>query len=195
MAEELPEIAFASQADFEAWLEAEHARAPGVWVRLAKVASGIPTVSPAEAVESCLCFGWIDGQRRPNDDTTYLQKYTPRRARSKWSKINRARAEELVAEGRMRPAGVAEIERARKDSRWDAAYDSPKNMKVPADLQQALDAEPRAREEFAVLDATNRYAILYRIHDAKRPETRARRIETFVAMLVRGERIHERKGP
>jgi uncharacterized protein YdeI (YjbR/CyaY-like superfamily) len=190
VAEELPELAFASQADFEAWLEAEHARAPGVWIRVAKVASGIPSITAAEAVESCLCFGWIDGQRRSRDDTTYLQKYTPRRARSRWSKINRARAEELIAAGRMRPAGLAEVQRAQADGRWDAAYDSPRTATVPADLQEALDAEPRAREEFAGLDGVNRYSILHRIEEAKRPETRARRIARFVDMLARGERLH-----
>jgi uncharacterized protein YdeI (YjbR/CyaY-like superfamily) len=190
MPDELPEVAFADQDAFEAWLEEEHVTAPGVWVRIAKVASGIPSVTPAQAIESCLCFGWIDSQRMPRDDTTYLQKYTPRRARSKWSKINRARAEELIAEGRMRPAGLAEIERAKGDGRWEAAYDSPRNMTVPEDLQRALDGDPRAKEEFAVLDATNRYAILYRIHDAKKPETRARRIAQFVEMLSRHEAIY-----
>jgi uncharacterized protein YdeI (YjbR/CyaY-like superfamily) len=189
-ADDLPVLAFASQGEFEAWLEAEHARAPGLWIRIAKKASGIPTVSPAEAIESCLCFGWIDGQRRAGDDVTFLQRYTPRRARSRWSKINRAKAEELIAAGRMRPAGLAEVQRAKDDGRWDAAYDSARTMTVPEDLQRALDAEPRAKEEFAALDATNRYAILYRLHDAKRPETRARRLQTFVAMLARGERLH-----
>jgi uncharacterized protein YdeI (YjbR/CyaY-like superfamily) len=188
--DDFPELAFATQADFEAWLEEHHTTAPGIWIRIAKKASGIPTVSPAEAIDSCLCFGWIDGLRRSNDEATFLQRYTPRRARSKWSKINRARAEELVAAGRMRPAGLAEVQRAKDDGRWDAAYDSPRNIQVPEDLQRALDAEPAAAAEFAALDSTNRYAVLYRIHDAKRPETRARRIETFVAMLARGERLY-----
>jgi uncharacterized protein YdeI (YjbR/CyaY-like superfamily) len=188
--DDFPLIAFATQAEFEDWLEEHHAAAPGLWIRIAKKASGIPTVSPAEAIDSCLCFGWIDGQRRSNDEATFLQRYTPRRARSKWSKINRARAEELIAEDRMRPAGLAEVQRAKDDGRWDAAYDSPRNIQVPEDLQRALDAEPAAAAEFAVLDSTNRYAVLYRIHDAKRPETRARRIETFVAMLARGERLY-----
>jgi uncharacterized protein YdeI (YjbR/CyaY-like superfamily) len=190
MADELPTIAFASAADFEAWLEEGHATEPGLWIRIAKKASGIPTVTPAEAIDVCLCFGWIDGQRRSNDEATFLQRYTPRRSRSRWSKINRARAEELIAEGRMRPSGLSEVERAKADGRWDAAYDSPANITVPEDLQRALDAEPKAAAEFAVLNSVNRYAVLYRIHDAKRPETRARRIETFVAMLARGERLH-----
>jgi uncharacterized protein YdeI (YjbR/CyaY-like superfamily) len=190
MPDDLPVIAFPSQAAFEGWLDEHHATADGVWIRIAKKASGIPTVTPAEAIDVCLCFGWIDGQRRSADESTFLQRYTPRRTRSKWSKINRARAEELIAEGRMRPAGLAEVQRAKDDGRWDAAYDSPRNITVPEDLQRALDAEPRAAEGFAALDSRNRYAVLYRIHDAKRPETRARRIATFVAMLARGERLH-----
>jgi uncharacterized protein YdeI (YjbR/CyaY-like superfamily) len=190
--DDLPILTFASQDKLEAWLGEHHATAPGLWIRIAKKASGIPTVSPAEAIESCLCFGWIDGQRKAGDDTTFLQRYTPRRARSRWSKINRAKAEELIAAGRMRPSGLAEVQRAKEDGRWDAAYDSARTMDVPEDLQRALDAEPRAQAQFAALDAANRYAILYRLHDAKRPETRARRLETFVAMLARGERLHER---
>ena len=190
MADDLPELAFADQAAFEAWLEEHHATEPGLWIRIAKKASGIPTVTAAQAIEACLCFGWIDGQRRPGDETTFLQRYTPRRSRSKWSKINREKVESLIAEGRVRPAGLAEVQRARDDGRWDAAYDSPSRIQVPDDLQRALDAEPRAKAEFAELNSTNRYAILYRVHDAKRPETRARRIAKFVEMLARGERLH-----
>ena len=192
MADDLPTLTFASQTEFEAWLEEHHATAPGLWIRIAKRASGIPSVTAAEGTESSLCFGWIDGHRRAGDEATFLQRYTPRRARSRWSKINRAKAEELITAGRMRPAGLAEIERAKADGRWDAAYDSARTMQVPDDLQAALHADPRAAEAFAALDATNRYAILYRVHDAKRPATRARRIETFVGMLARGERLHER---
>ena len=188
--DDLPVHAFATQADFEAWLETEHERAPGLWIRIAKKASGIPTVTPADAIDSCLCFGWIDGKRISGDETTFLQRYTPRRRRSKWSKINRARAEELMAAGRVRPAGLAEIERAKADGRWEAAYDSPANATVPDDLRAALDAEPRAADAFERLDATNRYAVLYRVHDAKRPETRERRIRQFVEMLARGERLY-----
>jgi uncharacterized protein YdeI (YjbR/CyaY-like superfamily) len=186
--DDLPVHAFATQEDFEAWLEAEHDSAPGLWIRIAKVGSGIPSVTAPQAIESCLCFGWIDGKRIAGDDATFLQRYTPRRARSRWSKINRKRAEELIEEGRMRPSGLAEIRRAQDDGRWDAAYDSPSNITVPDDLRRALDAEPKAAAEFETLNATNRYAILYRVQDAKRPETRARRIENFVAMLARGER-------
>ncbi len=194
MADELPEYAFASQAEFDAWLEEHHATTPGLWIRIAKVRSGIPSITAVEAIETCLCFGWIDGQRGKGDGTTYRQRYTPRRSRSKWSKINCGRAERLAEEGRMRAAGHAEVQRAKDDGRWDAAYDPPSTIGVPEDLQRALDAEPRARAEFAGLDSLNRYAILYRLHDAKRPETRARRIETFVGMLARGERIHPPRG-
>jgi uncharacterized protein YdeI (YjbR/CyaY-like superfamily) len=188
--DDLPVRAFASQADFEAWLEAEHESAPGVWIRIAKKASGIPTVSPAEAIESCLCFGWIDGKRISSDEATFLQRYTPRRSRSKWSKINRDTALRLLEEGRMRPRGLAEVERAKADGRWDAAYDSPRTMAVPEDLQAALDADPKAAEAFAGLSGTNRYAILFRVHDAKRAETRERRIRQFVEMLARGETLY-----
>jgi uncharacterized protein YdeI (YjbR/CyaY-like superfamily) len=188
--DELPVLEFATQADFEAWLEEHHATAPGLWIRVAKVKSGIPSIKPAEGIEACLCFGWIDGKRVGGDETTFLQRYTPRRSRSKWSKINRAWAERLIEEGRMRPAGLAEVRRAQEDGRWEAAYDSPANIGVPDDLRAALDAEPRAAEEFTKLNSTNRYAVLYRIHDAKRPETRARRIEQFVGMLARGERLY-----
>lgn len=174
---------FASRAEFEAWLDEHHATVDGIWLQVAKKASGIPSVTTAEALEVALCFGWIDGQRRPLDDTYFLQRYTPRRARSKWSKRNVGIAEKLIAAGAMRPAGHAEIERAKADGRWDAAYDSPANMRVPPDLQAELDRRPRAAERFAALSASERYSILYRLHDAKRPETRARRLADFVARL------------
>jgi uncharacterized protein YdeI (YjbR/CyaY-like superfamily) len=192
--DDFPTLAFASQEELEAWLDAEHETAPGLWIRIAKAGSGIPTVTAEQAIECMLCFGWIDGLRRGGDDTTFLQRYTPRRARSKWSKINRARATKLMEGGRMRPAGVAEVRRAQEDGRWDAAYDSPGTIEVPDDLRRALEADPRAAAEFAALDSTNRYAILYRLHDAKRPETRARRLEQFVSMLARGERLHPPRG-
>lgn len=188
--DDLPTIAFASRADWEGWLEANHERADGVWVKFAKKASGIDTVVYAEAVEVALCFGWIDGQAKSFDEQWYLQRFTPRRARSKWSQINRAKAEALIEKGAMQAAGLREVERAKADGRWDAAYPSPSKIEVPDDLRAALDASPAAAEAFARLDATNRYAILYRLHDAKRADTRARRIEQFVAMLARGEKIH-----
>ena len=186
----LPVLPFASPAEFEAWLSEHHDSAAGLWIKFAKKASRIDTIVYAEALELALCHGWIDGQVAKVDESFYAQRFTPRRARSKWSKINRAKAEELIARGAMKPAGLAEVERARGDGRWDAAYDSPSNATVPDDLQAALDANPRAAEFFATLSGPNRYAILYRIQEAKRPETRARRIDQFVAMLARGEKIH-----
>jgi uncharacterized protein YdeI (YjbR/CyaY-like superfamily) len=188
--DDAPTIAFASRADWENWLQANHERADGVWLKFAKKDSGIETVSYAEAVEAALCFGWIDGLAKSIDEQRYRQRFTPRRARSKWSQINRARAEALIASGAMRPAGLREVERARQDGRWEAAYPSPSKIEVPDDLRTALDASPAATQFFAQLDATNRYAILYRIHDAKRADTRARRIAQFVRMLARGEKIH-----
>jgi len=188
--DELPTIAFPSRGDWESWLEANHDSADGVWVKFAKKASGIETVRYVEAVEAALCFGWIDGQAKSLDEQWYLQRFTPRRARSKWSQINRARAEALIESGAMRPAGLREVERAKEDGRWEAAYPSPSKIEVPDDLRAALDADPAAARSFEQLDATNRYAVLYRIHDAKRADTRARRIEQFVAMLARGEKIH-----
>ncbi|HWC09616.1 MAG TPA: YdeI/OmpD-associated family protein [Acidimicrobiales bacterium] len=181
-----PVIAFESQAAWEAWLARHHATANGVWVKIAKKASGIPTVTHAEALEAALCYGWIDGQRNRLDDRWFLQRFTPRRSRSKWSKINRAKAEELIRERRMQPAGLREVERARADGRWDAAYDAPSTATVPDDLQRALDDNPAAAAFFATLNRQNRFAILYQVQDAKRPETRARRIERFVAMLSEG---------
>jgi uncharacterized protein YdeI (YjbR/CyaY-like superfamily) len=188
--DDLPVLPFPSQAEWESWLEENHADAAGLWLKIAKKASGIETVTHAEALDAALCFGWIDGQRGRLDDEWFLQRFTPRRARSRWSQINREKVERLIADGRMRPAGLREIERAKADGRWDAAYASQSTIEVPDDLQQALDANPAAKEFFATLSGSNRYAVLYRIHDAKRAETRTRRIEKFVAMLARGETIH-----
>ena len=181
---------FASQDDWRAWLAEHHADSDGIWIRFAKKGSGLPTVVYAEAVEVALAYGWIDGHTKGIDDRHYRQRYTPRRTRSKWSKINRTKAEALIARGAMEPAGLAEVERAKADGRWDAAYDSPRTALVPDDLRAALDADPGASEFFEQLDGNNRYAILYRIQDAKRADTRARRIAQFVAMLGRGETIH-----
>jgi uncharacterized protein YdeI (YjbR/CyaY-like superfamily) len=186
----LPLLPFASAAAWEAWLEEHHADADGVWIRMAKKGSGVESVRYPEVLEVALCFGWIDGRREAHDERFFLQRYTPRRARSRWSKINRETAERLIAEGRMRPAGVAEVERAKADGRWDAAYESASRMTVPEDLQRELDARPAAKAFFEGLSSQNRYAILYRLHDAKRPETRARRLDTFVAMLEAGETIY-----
>jgi uncharacterized protein YdeI (YjbR/CyaY-like superfamily) len=183
-----PVVAFESQAAWEDWLDEHHATADGVWVKMAKKATGIPTVTHAEALEVALCYGWIDGQRNRFDDQWFIQRFTPRRLRSKWSKINRAKAEQLIADGRMQPAGLREVERARADGRWDAAYDAPSGATVPDDLQRALDEDPSAGAFFATLDRQNRLAVIYQVQDAKRPETRARRIEKFVAMLSAGTR-------
>jgi uncharacterized protein YdeI (YjbR/CyaY-like superfamily) len=187
---ELPELSFADAAEWERWLEREHARAGGVWMRIAKAKAGTKTVQYPEAVEVALCWGWIDGQKKGIDEHWWLQKFTPRAKRSIWSKVNRDKVQSLIDAGRMRPPGLAEIERAKADGRWDAAYASQSQAEVPEDLQAALDAAPQAKAFFATLDSTNRYAILFRTHQAKRPETRAKRIAQFVEMLARGEKIH-----
>ena len=183
-------MSFASARELERWLAAEHARSPGIWLKIPKKDSGVESVSYPDAIESALCFGWIDGQRAAAQEGFYLQRFTPRAARSRWSKINRQRAEALIASGRMDAAGLREVERARADGRWEAAYDSPRTARVPEDLQAALDANPRAAAFFASLDGSNRYAVLYRLQEAKRPETRARRLDTFVAMLADGRKLH-----
>ena len=178
---------------FRAWLAEHGATADEVWVRMAKKASGIPSIDWAQAVDVALCFGWIDGQRAvdPDDPERYFrQRYTPRRKRSKWSKVNRDKVAALTAAGLMTPAGVAEVERAKADGRWDAAYDPASAKALHPELQAALDASPAASAFFAGLTSQNRYAITYRVQEAKRPETRARRIAQFVAMLERGETIH-----
>jgi len=185
-----PILAFASRAAWEAWLARHHASARGAWLAIAKKGSGIDSVSYAEALDAALCYGWIDGRKDKLDGERWLQRFTPRTARSRWSKINRDKAEALVARGEMRPAGLAEVERAKADGRWDAAYEGQRKAAVPDDLRRALDANAAARDFFATLDGANRYAILYRIHEAKKPETRARRIAKYVAMLAAGEKIH-----
>jgi uncharacterized protein YdeI (YjbR/CyaY-like superfamily) len=185
-----PVLEFASQAEWEAWLAEQHASAPGIWLKIAKKDSGIASVSNAEALDVALCYGWIDGQRRALDDDYFLQRYTPRTARSKWSKINRDHVARLTAAGRMQPAGLREVERAQADGRWDAAYDGQRAASVPDDLAQALAQNDAARAFFATLDSRNRYAILYRIQDAKKPETRARRIAQFVSMLADGKKLY-----
>jgi len=181
---------FATAAAWEAWLAEHHADSDGIWVKFAKKGSGIPTVVYQEAVHEALRYGWIDGHTKRVDDDWYIQRFTPRRARSRWSKINCAKAEALIASGQMQPAGLAEVERAKADGRWEAAYDAPSTATVPDDLRAALDADPEASAFFETLDSNNRYAILHRLQEAKKPETRVRRIEKFVAMLSRGETIH-----
>jgi uncharacterized protein YdeI (YjbR/CyaY-like superfamily) len=183
-------LPFSSKAEFAAWMAEHHDKADGIWIKFAKKTSGIETVVYKEALDVALCHGWIDGQTAKVDDDFYAQRFTPRRARSKWSKVNREKAEALIASGAMKPAGLAEVERAKADGRWDAAYDAPSKITVPDDLQAAFDANPGAQAFFESLDSQNRYAVLYRIHDAKRPETRARRIQQFTEMLARGEKLH-----
>jgi uncharacterized protein YdeI (YjbR/CyaY-like superfamily) len=189
-AADLPIIPFASREAWAAWLEEQHATSDGFWLKFAKKGSGLDTVTYAEAVEVALCYGWIDGQVRKLDENHYLQRFTPRRARSRWSKINRQKATQLIERGEMKPAGLREVERAKADGRWDAAYDAPSTVTVPEDLRRELEKNEPAREFFETLDGRNRYAILYQIQDARRPETRARRIEKYVAMLGEGKKIY-----
>jgi uncharacterized protein YdeI (YjbR/CyaY-like superfamily) len=186
----LPIIPFPSQEQWEAWLDRNHATVSGVWIKFAKKDSGIGSLSHSEALDSALCYGWIDGQTASYDAKFWLQRFTPRGPQSKWSKINCTKAAKLFAEGKLKPPGLQEVESAKRDGRWSAAYDSQRTMTVPDDLQQELERNPRAREFFAGLDSKNRYAVLYRIHGAKKPETRARRIQTFVTMLNERKAIH-----
>ncbi len=190
MPDELPTLLFASTGELEAWLEENHAGAAGFWLKIAKKGSGVESVTYAEALELALCFGWIDSQKRGLDEKHFLQRFTPRRPRGKWSRINRDKAEGLIASGSMRPAGLAEVEAAKADGRWEAAYAGQRTAEVPEDLQRELDRSETAREFFAKLDSANRYAILYRLEDAKKPETRKRRLRKYVEMLERGEKIH-----
>ena len=187
---DLPIVTFASSEAWEAWLEEEHATSKGVWLKIAKKGSGIESVTFPEALDAALCYGWIDGQRDRFDERFYLQRFTPRRSRSKWSQVNREKVARLTEAGRMRPAGLREVERAKADGRWDAAYAPQSAATVPDDLRAALEENDRAREFFETLNSTNRYAILFTIQDAKRPETRARRIAKYVAMLAAGEKLY-----
>ncbi|MCW2508446.1 MAG: uncharacterized protein JWP68_1594 [Modestobacter sp.] len=182
--------AFASAADFDAWLAAEHDRAPGVFLKIAKKSAGIPSITAAEAVEVGLCHGWIDGRGNRVDDDWFTVRYTPRRARSVWSQKNVETVARLIAAGRMRPAGLAAVEAAQADGRWDRAYAGPATITVPADLAAALAAEPAAEAFFAGLDRTNRYSVLWRVHTADTPETRAKRIAAAVQMLAEGRTFH-----
>jgi len=183
----LPILAFTSQQAWEDWLAANHATGRGIWMQIAHKGAPTPSVTYREAVESALCFGWIDGQANGFDEHSHLQRFTPRGPRSRWSLINRERAERLTAEGRMRPPGLAEVEAARSDGRWEAAYEPPSRASVPDDLRAALAATPAAEAAFDGLSRSARYSVLYRVQAAKRPETRARRIAQFVEMLVQGQ--------
>ncbi len=186
----------ADAAAWHAWLEANHDGVAGVWVVLAKKGADEPTtLSYAQALDEALCHGWIDGQVRGRDERSFRQRFTPRRARSQWSARNVAHVQRLREEGRMRAAGERAVAAAQADGRWDAAYAGPRTIEVPDDLATALAAQPRAQEMFALLTSQNRYAVLFRIDSAKRSETRARRIEKFVAMLARGETVYpQRRG-
>jgi len=185
-----PVMAFESTEAWDAWLSAHHADSPGLWLKIAKKGSAGQSISYSDALDVALCYGWIDGQKGRHDDDYWLQRFTRRKPGSNWSKINTERAAALIASSRMRPAGLREIEQAQADGRWERAYQSQSRITVPEDLARALEANPRARQFFATLDATNRYAVLYRITGAKRPETRAKRIDTFVAMLGEHKKIH-----
>lgn len=187
---ELSTLPFESKKKWADWLAREHDTSAGVWLKLAKKDSGILSVTYDEAVEVALCYGWIDGQKKGFDDKYWLQKFTPRGPKSIWSKINTEKVEKLIASGEMKPAGLKVIEAARQDGRWDAAYSSQKNMSVPEDFQSALDKNNKASAFFASLNSVNRYAVLFRIHTAKKAETRARRIQQFIEMLERGETLY-----
>jgi uncharacterized protein YdeI (YjbR/CyaY-like superfamily) len=194
MAAEIPELIVRDAAAWRAWLEKRHSDPVGVWLVLAKKGTLLPTsLTHAQALDEALCHGWIDGQARRRDEATTFVKFTPRRRRSVWSKRNTGIIERLTSEGRMHPAGIAEAERAKADGRWEAAYASPANIEVPPELTAALAAQPKAKAMFAALNSQNRYAILYRIATAKRAETRAQRVEKFVAMLARGDTIYPQK--
>jgi uncharacterized protein YdeI (YjbR/CyaY-like superfamily) len=194
MPAEQPELVVAHAAAWRRWLHAHHEEPSGVWLVLSKQGTTDPTsLTYAQALDEALCYGWIDGQAGRRDETTYRQRFTPRRTRSAWSKRNVGIIDRLRAEGRMHPSGEAEIERAKADGRWDAAYSGSASIEMPADLAEALRAEPTAQAMFDVLTSQNRYAILYRTSSAKQPGTRARRIEQFVSMLARGETIYPQK--
>jgi uncharacterized protein YdeI (YjbR/CyaY-like superfamily) len=186
----LPVRLFKSKQDWASWLEKNHRKSAGLWLRLAKKDSGLRSVSYKEALEVALCYGWIDGQKRPESEEAWRQKFIARSNRSVWSKINREKALVLIASGEMKAAGLQAIENAKKNGRWDAAYDSPSGATVPADFQKALDGNPRAAAFFKTLDRANRYAVLWRIQTVKKAGTRARKIEHFIGMLERSEKIH-----
>jgi uncharacterized protein YdeI (YjbR/CyaY-like superfamily) len=188
--QDLPIKRFASKAAWDQWLSRHHETSAGLWLEFAKKGSTLVSLSHADALEVALCYGWIDGQTASVDAKWYRQRFTPRRPRSKWSQINRATVERLHAEARLAPAGLRQMEAAQRDGRWAAAYPSSRTITVPDDLQAELDVNPRARRSFEQLDSQNRYAILYRLQDAKKPETRQRRLEKFVRMLEAGETLH-----
>ena len=186
---DLPIIAFDDADAWEQWLVAQ-ADAKGLWLKIAKKGAGVPTVNYAEALDVALCHGWIDGQKRSFDDRFFLQRFTPRRPKGLWSKINIGHVERLIAAGRMRDGGLREVEAAKADGRWDAAYDGARAMEVPPELAAALAKNRKAKAFFETLNSTNRYAVCWRVQTAKKPETKAKRVEALVAMLARSEKLH-----
>jgi len=189
-AADLPTLPFESKEKWTDWLARQHDKSAGMWLKIAKKDAGIPSVTYEEALDVALCYGWIDGQKKGFDDQYWLQKFTPRGPKSIWSKINTEKAERLIASGEMKPAGLKAIEAARQDGRWEAAYASQKNISISEDFQAALDKNKKAKAFFETLNSANRYAILFRIHNAKKPETRAKQIQQFVEMLEKGEKIY-----
>jgi uncharacterized protein YdeI (YjbR/CyaY-like superfamily) len=189
MTEQAPKL-FITSADFEKWMESEHDKSDGVWLKIAKKDSGKSSVTHHQALDIALCFGWIDGQRKKLDEEYFLQRFTPRRKQSPWSAVNVEKVQKLIEAGKMREAGFKEIERAKADGRWDAAYQPQSKMTIPDDLQAALDANPAAYEFFKTLSSQNRYAILYRLHSAKKPETREKRLREFMTMLSEKKKIY-----
>ncbi len=190
---DLPVLPFASQREWEQWLGENHAQSAGVWLKIAKKSAGVPTVTYAEAVESALCYGWIDSHKKSFDARYFLQKFSPRGPKSIWSKINCEKAEQLMAASRMKPAGARTVESAKADGRWDAAYASQSRADIPADFQAALNANSQAKAFFATLNRVNRYAIYFRVQNAKKPETRAKNIAKFIEMLAQGKTIYPQK--
>jgi uncharacterized protein YdeI (YjbR/CyaY-like superfamily) len=186
----LPILPFATWQDWEAWLAEHHTDTEGIWLKIAKKETGIASVSYAEALDSALCYGWIDGQKASFDDQYWLQKFTPRRSKSMWSKVNCGKVTALIDAGRMQPAGLRQIELAKADGRWDAAYSSQSKIAIPDDFQHALDNNQPAQDFFNTLNSANRYAVLYRIQTAKKPETRTARIQKLIEMLAKNEKIH-----
>jgi uncharacterized protein YdeI (YjbR/CyaY-like superfamily) len=188
--QDLPVLEISDQCAWEEWLAANHESSGGVWLKIAKKGAARSTVTYTEAIEAALCCGWIDGQKGAYDESFWLQRFTARKARSKWSLINREKATALIAAGRMKPAGLAEVQRAQQDGRWEAAYEPQGRATVPEDFQRELNRNPEAKALFLTLTGANRYAFLYRIADAKRPETRAKRVATFIAMLNDRKTFH-----
>lgn len=187
---ELPVISFEKAEDWRNWLEENHDHENGIWLRIYKKGTGHPSVNRGTALDEALCYGWIDGQAKKQDSESYLQKFTPRRSRSIWSKINIQHIERLEKEGKMRPAGRKAVEAAKADGRWEKAYDSPKNMEVPEDFIAELSKDEKALAFFETLNKTNRYAIAWRLQTAKKTETRERRKQVMLEMMARGEKLH-----